>query len=131
MICVWNVQFARYSSIRHSRSRSTPVFVTGFCPLHSSTSFSCYSSLLSAIVFHSRTGFRTRLDRYTLCPHKVFPLISLRKFPCFNGSPSSTFAGENMKFRISPLSLITRCSLNPKNHPMEHFPRVARPSKVL
>lgn len=60
-----------------------------------------------------------------------FPLISFRKFPCFNGSLSSTFAGENMKFRISPLSLITRCSLNPKNHPKEHLPRVARPSKVL
>jgi hypothetical protein len=36
-----------------------------------------------------------------------------------------------MKFNISPLSLIIRCNLNPKNHPIEHFPRVARPSKVL
>ena len=37
----------------------------------------------------------------------------------------------NMKLRISPLSLIIRCSLNPKDHPMEHFPRSARPSNVL
>ena len=67
---------------------------------------------------------------YPLSAHN-FPLIFLRNLPCFNGSRSSTFPGVNMKLRISPLSLIIRCSLKPKNHPMEHLPRSARPSKVL
>ena len=56
-----------------------------------------------------------------------FPLMFSKILPCFNGSRSSTFPGVNMKLRISPLSLIIRCSLNPKNHPMEHFPRSASP----
>ena len=32
---------------------------------------------------------------------------------------------------VSPLSLIIRCSLNPKNRPIEHLPLSASPSKVL
>ena len=67
---------------------------------------------------------------YTLSAHS-FPLMFFRNLPCFKGSRSSTFPGVNMKLRISPLSLIIRCSLNPKNHPMEHFPRSANPSKCL
>ena len=54
-----------------------------------------------------------------------------RSRPCFNGSRSSTFPEVSMKFRISPLSLIIRCNLNLKNHPMELFPRLASPSNVL
>ena len=54
-----------------------------------------------------------------------------RNLPCFNGSRSSPFPGVNMKLRISPLSLIIRCNLNPKNHPIEHLPRSASPSNVL
>lgn len=50
-----------------------------------------------------------------------FPLMFSRNSPCFNGSRSSTFPGVNMKLRTSPLSLIIRCNLNPKNHPIEHF----------
>ena len=60
-----------------------------------------------------------------------FPLILFRKFPCFVGSLSSTSAAVNMKLSISPLSLIIRCDLNPKNHSMEHFPRMANPSNIL
>ena len=67
---------------------------------------------------------------YTLSAHS-FPLMFFRNLPCFKGSRSSTFPSVNMKLRISPLSLIIRCSLNPKNHPMEHFPRSASPSNVL
>lgn len=60
-----------------------------------------------------------------------FPLIFSTNLPCFNGSRSSTFPGVNMKLRISPLSLIIWCSLNPKNHLIEYFPRSASPSNVL
>ena len=67
---------------------------------------------------------------YPLSAHSL-PFIFFRNLFCFNGSRSSTFPCVSMKLRISPLSLIIRCSLNPKNHPMEHFPRSARPSKVL
>ncbi len=69
---------------------------------------------------------------YPLSAHN-FPLMFSRNLPCLNGSRSSTstFPGVNMKLRISPLSLIIRCSLNPKNHPMEHFPRSVVPSNVL
>ena len=57
---------------------------------------------------------------YPLSAHS-FPLMFSRNLPCFNGSRSSTFPGVNMKLRISPLSLIIRCNLNPKNHPIAHF----------
>ena len=43
----------------------------------------------------------------------------------------SAFFGFELKLSISPLSLIIRCSLNPKNHPIEHFPRSASPLNVL
>ncbi len=59
---------------------------------------------------------------YSLSAHN-FPFMFSRNRPCFNGSRSSTFPGVSMKFRISPLSLIVRCNLNPKNHPMELLPR--------
>jgi hypothetical protein len=38
----------------------------------------------------------------------------IMKFLFFNGSRSSTLAFLNRKSRISPLSLITICSLNPE-----------------
>ena len=60
-----------------------------------------------------------------------FPLIFLKKASCLSGSLSSTPPGVSMKFSISPLSLIIKCSLKPKNHPIEHFPRAASPSNVL
>lgn len=70
------------------------------------------------------------------CP--IYPLfaqdlsfIPFRNFACFNDSRSSTFPGVNIKLSISPLSLIIRCSLKPKNHPIEHFPRSASPLNVL
>ena len=70
------------------------------------------------------------------CP--IYPLsvqsllfIFFKNFLCFKGSRLSTFPGVNMKLSISPLSLMIKCSLKPKNHPMEHFPRSARPLKVL
>ena len=67
---------------------------------------------------------------YPLPAHN-FPLMFSRNLPCFNGSLSSTLPGVNIKLRISPLSLIIRCSLNPENYPIEHFPRSASPSNVL
>ena len=43
---------------------------------------------------------------YPLSAHN-FPFMFSRNRPCFRGSRSSTFPGVSMKFRISPLSLIT------------------------
>lgn len=60
-----------------------------------------------------------------------FPLYISKNPPCFKGSRLSTFLRVNIKLRISPLLLVIRCNLNPKNHPMEHLPRSARFSKVL
>ena len=57
------------------------------------------------------------------------PFMFFRNFFCFNGSRSSTLPGVNMKLRISPLSLIIRCNLKPKNHPMEHFHVLQVPQK--
>lgn len=48
--------------------------------------------------------------------------------PCFNGSWSSTL---NMNLRISSLSLIIKCGLNPKKHPIEYFPRSISFSNIL
>ena len=39
-----------------------------------------------------------------------FPFMFFRNCSPFRGSRSSTFPGVNMKLRISPLSLMTRCS---------------------
>lgn len=44
---------------------------------------------------------------YPLSAHS-FPFIFSKNFPCFRGSRSSTLPGVNMKFSISPLSLIIR-----------------------
>ena len=70
------------------------------------------------------------LPIYHLSAHS-FPLMFSRNLPCFNGSRSSTFPDVNIKLRISHLSLIIRCNLNPKNRHIEHFPRSASPSNVL
>lgn len=67
---------------------------------------------------------------YPLSAHN-FPLMSFRNLPYFNGSRLSTFPGVNMKLIIFPMLLIFRYSLNPMNHPMEHFPRSANSSNVL
>lgn len=79
-------------------------------------------------------ALRKRFSNST-CP--IYPLLAynfLIKFqepPCFNGSYSSTFSGVSMKFWISPLPLIIRYSLTPKQHPMELLPRSASSSNVL
>ena len=67
---------------------------------------------------------------YPLSAHS-FPFMFSKNRPCFRGSQSSTFSRVNMKLRISPLLLIIKCSLNPKNQPIEHFPHSASLSKVL
>ena len=57
---------------------------------------------------------------YPLSTHS-FPLMFSKNLLCFNCSRSSTFPDVNKKSRISHLSLIIRCNLNPKNQPVEHF----------
>ena len=44
---------------------------------------------------------------------------------------SSTSPGVIIKLRISPFLLQIRCSLKPKNYPMEHLPLWAMPLKTL
>lgn len=67
---------------------------------------------------------------YSLSP-KSYPLILFSSTLSFKGSQSSAEPAVNTKLKISPLSLIIRCNLEPKNHPMEHFPRLASPLRVL
>lgn len=67
--------------------------------------------------------------RYILCRHTV-SLFSKKRL-CFKGFRLSTFPEVNIKLRISPLSLITKCKLNPKNHPIEHIPFSASSFKCL
>lgn len=50
-----------------------------------------------------------------------FPLIFFKKFPCFNGSLSSTFAGVNIIFKNSLLLLI----INQMEIKSEELPHVA------
>lgn len=67
---------------------------------------------------------------YLLSVHNFLFMFS-KKLPYFKTSQSSTFLGINMKFSISSLSLTIKWSLNPKNHPIEHFSRLASHSKFL
>lgn len=55
------------------------------------------------------------------------PFIFFRNGPCFNCFRSSIFPGVSIKFRILLLSLIIRCNLSPKNHPMELLPYLTIP----
>lgn len=70
------------------------------------------------------------LPIYPLSPQSL-PLTFSINDSEYSGSRSSTLPGVNIKFSISPLSLMIRCSLKPKNHPIEHLPRWAIPLKVL
>lgn len=53
----------------------------------------------------------------------------LQKSPLFQRFPVIYVSGVNMKWRISPLSLIIRWSLNPKNHPIEQFSCLTNPQR--
>lgn len=124
---VLNVQSVRYSSIHHWPFQSTLSFSAGFSQLCSSMNFSYYSLPWWQAVFRQRKDSQTTSVRYI---HN-FPFMFSINLSCFKDSRSSTFLRVNMKLSISPLSLIIRWSLNPKNHPIEHFPRSARPSMIL
>ena len=67
---------------------------------------------------------------YPLSPTS-FPYINSTKALYSSGLRSSTSPGVTIKFRSSPRSLHIKCSLNPKNHPMEHLPLCAIPLNVL
>ena len=77
-----------------------------------------------------KEAFKKSFPIYPLSP-KSFPLMFLSNASSLRGSLSSTPPVVNTKFRIFPLSLIIKYNLNPKNHSKEHFPRLAKPSKVL
>lgn len=82
--------------------------------------FICFSTLVTNRI-PLRKKFSNRAWSIYPLPTLCFPLISFNNLPCFNGFRSSTFLGVNMKLMISPLQLIIRYSLNPKNHPMKLF----------
>ena len=92
--------------------------------------FILFLTLVTSCMPLRKRGSNNACPIYPLSAHN-FPFMFSRNRPCFNGSRSSTFPGVSMKFGISPLSLIIRCSLNPKNHSMELFPRLASPSNIL
>ena len=83
----------------------------------------------SWIPFMNRNS-NSYLPIYPLSPQSLPLMFSINDSE-YSGSRSSTLPGVNIKFRISPLSLMIRCSLKPKNHPIEHLPRWAIPLKVL
>ena len=83
----------------------------------------------SCIPFMNRNS-KSCLPIYPLSPQS-FPLTFPMNDSEYNGSRSSTLPGVNMKLRISPRSFIIRCSLKPKNHPIEYFPRSVSSSNVL
>src|SRR5690606_413376 len=69
-------------------------------------------------------------ERYPLSPYS-FPFILSRNRSFLSGSLSSTLPWVMTKFKISPLSLTTRWSLNPKNQPTVDLPTVAVSLKTL
>ena len=79
----------------------------------------------------SRKRFSNKVRPIYPLSAQSLPFMFFRNFVRLNSSRSSTFPSVKMKLRISPLSLIIKCSLNPKNLPIKHFPRSASPLKVL
>ena len=90
--------------------------------------FLTFSDKLYAI---KEKGSQTEPNQYILCLRIVFLWCSPETYLASTVPGHPRFHGVNMKLRISPLSLTIRCSLNPKNHPIEYFPRPAIPSNVL
>ena len=64
---------------------------------------------------------KSLLSMYPLSPHSLPHTFSTNE-AFFKEFRSSVLSGVIMKLSNSPLSLMMICSLNPKNHPIEHFP---------
>ena len=92
--------------------------------------FILFLTLVNNWIPSTNTVSKSVFPIYLLSP-KSFPFMFFNNTTSFNGSLSSTQPVVKTKFKISHLSLIIRCSLNPKNHHIEHLPRLARPSNVL
>ena len=67
---------------------------------------------------------------YPLSPTNL-PYMNSTMVLYSSGFLSSTSPSVIMKFSNSPFSLHIRCSLKPKNHPMEHLPLCAMPLNTL
>ena len=92
--------------------------------------FILFLTLVNNWIPSTNTVSKSVFPIYLLSP-KSFPFMFFNNTTSFNGSLSSTQPVVKTKFKISHLSLIIRCSLNPKNHHIEHLPRLARTSNVL
>ena len=72
-------------------------------------------------------------DYKTFWPPRLMKALENQKLSCFFGaglSRSSTLPCVSTKLIISPLSLIIKCNLKPKNHPKPLLPLTAKPSKT-
>ena len=78
----------------------------------------------------TKRRWKSSLPIYPLSPTS-FPYRNSINALCSSGFRSSTSPGVIMKLSSSPFSLQIRCSLNPKNQPMEHLPLCAIPLNVL
>ena len=82
----------------------------------SRNSLYCFSPWLSVVCMPSIKGSRTGFVRHTPVGTE-FPFYILQELFLFQRFPVVHISGVNMKLSISPLSLMTRCSLKPKTSP--------------
>ena len=87
-------------------------------------------SLVISCIPSTNNLWKRFLLMYPLSPASL-PYMKSTKALYSKGLRSSTSPGVIIKLRISPFSLQIRCSLKPKNHPMEHLPLWAMPLKTL
>ena len=83
--------------------------------------FILFLSLVMSCIPSTNNRSNRFLLIYPLSPTSL-PYIYSTKDLYSKGFRSSTSPGVIIKFRSSPFSLQMRWSLNPKNHPREHFP---------
>ena len=92
--------------------------------------FMLFLSLVISCMPSTNRRWKRFLLIYPLSPTSL-PYMNSTKALYSNGFLSSTSPGGIIKFSNSPLSLHIRCSLKPKNHPMEHLPLCAMPLNTL
>ena len=94
------------------------------------TPFMLLLSFVMSCMPSTKSLWRRFLLVYPLSATSLSKIISTNLL-FLSGFQSSTSPGVTMWLSSSPFSLQIRCSLNPKNHPIEHFPRAAKPLNVL
>ena len=92
--------------------------------------FMLLSYLVISCIPSTKSLWKRFLLMYPFSPTGL-PYMKSTKDLYSKGLRSSTSPGVIIKLRSSPFSLQIRCSLKPKNHPMEHLPLWAMPLKTL